>query len=216
MYHCNTCQQDKPEQLFGKGRKTLCKVCANQYAKEYREKNKDIILIKQKQWYENYGREWKKHYDASRIESTNLRDRNRYHTDPSFRIKKILRTRFYKTIKSGKCSYSMLTYLGTSVEEFRKWIEYQIQGTHFTWENYGTMWDIDHVTPCSSFDLTLEEERFKCYNWSNMRPLSKHDNYVKSNKILKKHISNHMQVVATYKSLKSGTNVAQKWVTGME
>ena len=41
-----------------------------------------------------------------------------------------------------------------------------------TWENQGKYWDFDHVKPCNSFDLTNEDEKFKCCNWSNLMPVT--------------------------------------------
>lgn len=49
-----------------------------------------------------------------------------------------------------------------------------------TMENYGRMWHIDHVMPCSSFDLDNMKE---CFNWKNMRPFKKEKNLKKSSKI---------------------------------
>ena len=77
----------------------------------------------------------------------------------------------------------MLSYIGITIEEFRKWIEYQLT-EGFTWDNYGSHWEIDHVYPCSSFDLTNEADKQICFNWKNMRPLSKHANSVKTNRFL--------------------------------
>lgn len=63
----------------------------------------------------------------------------------------------------------------------KKWIEYNFD-KNMTWNNQGTYWDIDHVTPCDFYDLTLEKNIKYCFNWRNLRPLSKPDNNVKLNK----------------------------------
>ena len=57
-----------------------------------------------------------------------------------------------------------------------------------TWNNYGTYWHIDHVKPCSSFNLIEINEQHKCFIWKNTQPLEKSENIVKSNKILLNHI----------------------------
>jgi hypothetical protein len=55
-----------------------------------------------------------------------------------------------------------------------------------SWENYGLYgWHIDHILPCSSFDLLKPEEQRKCFHWSNMQPLWARDNLRKSAKIIK-------------------------------
>jgi hypothetical protein len=42
-----------------------------------------------------------------------------------------------------------------------------------TWENYGSAWDVDHIRPCSSFDLTKPEEQAICFHYTNLQPLWK-------------------------------------------
>ena len=39
-----------------------------------------------------------------------------------------------------------------------------------SWTNQGTYWDIDHVLPCSNFNLEQDEDIKKCFNWKNLRP----------------------------------------------
>jgi hypothetical protein len=44
-------------------------------------------------------------------------------------------------------------------------------------------WHIDHIKPCSSFDLTKEEEQRKCFHYTNLQPLWATDNRKKADKI---------------------------------
>jgi hypothetical protein len=50
-----------------------------------------------------------------------------------------------------------------------------------SWENYGK-WHIDHIIPCSSFNLSLPEEQRNCFHYSNLQPLWAKDNIFKANK----------------------------------
>ena len=52
-----------------------------------------------------------------------------------------------------------------------------------TFDNHGSYWDIDHIIPCSTFDLTKKEDILKCFHWSNMAPLEHIKNLSKNNKI---------------------------------
>ncbi len=44
--------------------------------------------------------------------------------------------------------------------------------------------EIDHIIPCSSFDLTKDENQKACFHYTNLQPLTKEENMKKSNKIL--------------------------------
>jgi len=204
--HCNTCDQEKPISSFCKNSKTFCKQCANAYAKNYREKNHEEILKKQKDWYSLYGKDWKKAYEQRNKEEIRATEYNRYHSDNNYRMKKVLRTRLYKTMKGEKTSTSMLEYLDVSIDEFRKWIEYQFS-TGINWDNYGTQWEIDHVYPCSRFDLSIEADRQVCFNWKNMRPLLKKANSLKTNKILDDEILKHDKIIQQYLTLNPSTKL---------
>lgn len=50
-----------------------------------------------------------------------------------------------------------------------------------SWENYGK-WHIDHIKPCSKFDLTVKEEQYKCFHYSNLQPLWGPENSAKGNR----------------------------------
>ena len=53
-----------------------------------------------------------------------------------------------------------------------------------TWENFmkGEI-HIDHIRPCSSFNLSDTEEQRKCFNYKNLQPLWAVDNLRKADKI---------------------------------
>jgi hypothetical protein len=55
-------------------------------------------------------------------------------------------------------------------------------GEPMTWDNY-SQWDIDHIRPLSSFDLTDHEQLKIACNYKNLQPLWKADNISKSNSI---------------------------------
>ena len=48
-----------------------------------------------------------------------------------------------------------------------------------TFDNYGTIWHIDHIKPCASFDLTDVNQQMECFNYKNLQPLWAKDNLAK-------------------------------------
>lgn len=187
------------------GKHPWCKTCANEYAQQYRTNNKGLIQSNNKKYYQD-NKEKKKEYDHNRLEFVRIRDRERYATDANFRIRRVLRTRLYKTIKGIKSSKSVLRYLEMDVNIFKTYLEFQFSD-RMSWDNYAKVWEIDHVAPCSCFDLTKEEEKAICFNWKNMRPLLKSDNLAKSSSYDIAILVKHQSVVEEFLSTISTKSV---------
>ena len=50
-----------------------------------------------------------------------------------------------------------------------------------SWDNYG-QWHIDHIRPCSGFNLLDPIEQRVCFHYTNLQPLWAGDNLKKSNR----------------------------------
>lgn len=112
----------------------------------------------------------KQNYDKRRIQRAITR-KARYWSDLNYRMEILLRTRFYKAVKRGKVK-SILLLIGCSTQELRDYLEKMFL-PEMNWENYGKVWDIDHILPCASFDLNKIEDQEKCFHYSNCQPLFK-------------------------------------------
>ncbi len=106
----------------------------------------------------------------------------RYHSDPNFRLRCLMRTRVWRTIKDqkGEKMLKLAEYIGCSMPELRKHFESKFT-TEMSWDNYGS-WHIDHIKACSNFDLTNVDGQKACFHYSNLQPLWATDNLIKSNK----------------------------------
>ena len=60
--------------------------------------------------------------------------------------------------------------LGCPVEQYILYIQ-NAWDAMMTWENWGTYWQIDHIKPCHTFDLTSKDEVLRCFHHTNTRPL---------------------------------------------
>ena len=78
----------------------------------------------------------------------------------------------------GKPGYlTTLKSLGCSVKYLKAYIADKLR-QNMTWDNYGK-WHIDHIKPCSSFDLSKPEQQRRCFHYSNLQPLWAKDNLSK-------------------------------------
>ena len=74
--------------------------------------------------------------------------------------------------KRGSVAYKLF---GATTEEIKSHIENQFEDG-WNWENRGDVWEIDHIRPYSSFDLTDDKQYRECCNYKNIRPLSVKEN----------------------------------------
>jgi hypothetical protein len=52
--------------------------------------------------------------------------------------------------------------------------------------------------PCNSYDFSKEENIKLCFNWTNIRPLEKRENYIKNNKVDYNIINSHNDIKNQY------------------
>jgi uncharacterized protein YlzI (FlbEa/FlbD family) len=78
------------------------------------------------------------------------------------------------------------------------------------WSNYGSYWSIDHVIPVSKFNLEDEHEKLKCWNWSNMIPVTINYNSSKKKLIVLEQVENVVNKLEKFKEEGSTT----KWFSG--
>ena len=103
-------------------------------AKLWREKNKEYLKKVKREWYEKNcmnNLKYKAHrkkYNQKNLHKYRERDRERYHTDPMFRMRKILRAQVTYSIKRGfklgeKCAPTLKLLDIPSIEWFWKYIQ---------------------------------------------------------------------------------------------
>lgn len=148
---------------YHKKRYLLKKDAIKQYQKDYYESNKEYVLERTSK-YRNKNKE---------IINKKRRDKDLpYFRKPEHKIAHSLRHRLNKIIKykERKIHRKTISFLGCTVTKLKEHLESKFLPT-MTWDNYGTYWHIDHIIPCNSFDLLIEEEQKKCFHYTNLQPL---------------------------------------------
>lgn len=110
----------------------------------------------------------------------NKKERQRRKKDIRYKLLKNLRCRLWLTVKHKK-SKSTMELTGCNIDHLICHIESKFSDG-MNWNNYGR-WHIDHIMPCSSFDLNNPEEQKKCFHYTNLQPLWASDNIQKSDKV---------------------------------
>jgi len=163
--------------------------CLKGMKKYYKEHKEEIKKYNKNYYHKNYDKmrkNGKVYYEENKKE-INRRSRKRImkrkETDINLRLKDKLGSRIRMAIKhhKGTKTTSSIILLGADIQTVRHHIENQFK-EGMTWDNHGTVgWQIDHIKPCDSFDLTKEEEQKKCFHYTNLQPLWYFENIRKSN-----------------------------------
>jgi hypothetical protein len=172
---CSICKEEKSPNEFRKDRITeVCNSCSRKKLDNWREDNKEVFLAHCKKYRDKAESKLKR----------NETSRNRYASDPIYKLRNRLRYHYRRAILLGGKKYSnTLNVLGCSLKFLRKWFEFNFE-PEMTWENHGTYWDIDHITPLSSFSHDNLKNNQECFGWKNLCPLEKIANLEKKDKIL--------------------------------
>jgi hypothetical protein len=99
---------------------------------------------------------------------------NYYKENISRKISGTLRRRLSRAVGRRIRGGSAVRDLGCSVDFFIQYLENQfIDG--MTWDNFGD-WQIDHIRPLSTFDLSDRNDILVACHYTNLRPLWRADN----------------------------------------
>jgi hypothetical protein len=160
LRQCKVCK----EAFFSKTR--VDKFCSNKCEEQnrlIRKKanyllNRERLCIKRRQMFIQYPEKYLLHKMRVNIRDACIRQNA---------------TKFYKSLE----------LIGCSALDLRKYLEQKFK-SGMTWSNYGLQgWEVDHIIPCDSFDLTKIEEQKKCFHYTNLQPLWVGENRRKSCKI---------------------------------
>jgi hypothetical protein len=157
---CNKCNEVKSIDEFA-----ICK--RNTGGRQYQCKRCKVNQIK------NSNYKHQKNYNISNKANQRKYISDYYHrhkSNPILKLSRHVRYNIWRAIKNK--NFKSETYLECSWAEFKEYIENKfIEG--MTWDNYGDVWEVDHIKGICNFDLTDIEQQKQCFHYSNLQPLFK-------------------------------------------
>ena len=120
------------------------------------------------------------------IKNTQKNNKIKYKTNPQYRIIDNLRCRLRGSLKlTGNKKYDKtMSLLGCDRLFLIKYLESKFK-TGMDWNNHSFKgWHIDHIIPCSRFDLSNEDDQKKCFHYTNLQPLWWYENLVKGGRYI--------------------------------
>jgi hypothetical protein len=140
-------------------------------------------MTQHKEVFPDWGSIWKS-------KKANLQYSKKRKTNHGFRVVTNLRTklRFVLNRERVRKSERTITMIGCTYNQLKVHLESGFK-RGMTWDNYGTLWHVDHIIPCAAFDHTDPKQRAQCWHWTNLRALDAKKNLQKSDKITEPQMS---------------------------
>jgi hypothetical protein len=151
------------------------------YQKEWIKKNPDKVSLRRKLWKSLNKEKVKKWLRAWKDANPDY-EKNRRKEDVEFKLLGNYRCRVYSAVLGIGKEETTRALIGCSTKEWLFWLESLFYGD-MTVDNYGKVWNVDHVVPLKSFDLSDPEQVKKAFHYTNTQPLTVADNLAKSSKI---------------------------------
>lgn len=125
-----------------------------------------------------HSKRWKKYYN----EGYNKILKDKAINDMIYKLKQNQKSYLHQQLKNSmlKKIDSTNKYIGCSIEQLKRWLEFQFKND-MNWTNKS--WQLDHIIPVSLFNLNDAFELKIAFNWTNIQPLYKKDNLQKYNNL---------------------------------
>jgi len=143
------------------------------YQRDYYAKNKTAICNRRKELRDRDGireaeaeraRKWRKENPDKASEA---RRRQRRKMSDAQKLVNSLRRRLRRLVRGGRRDH-MVDLIGCTADELKHHIEKQFE-EGMSWEDR-RRWHLDHIVPCSAFDLSDPEQQRACFHYTNLQP----------------------------------------------
>ena len=193
-------RENNPEYMANYGKTDKIK----EYQKKYYQEHKEKYIERKQEWRKNNPEKDK--VERKKYIENNREKVNKYHAnwkkekrekDIYYKIKENMSRRIRYELNhllKGKKTKRTFFYIGCSVDELKKYLESKFQD-NFRWDNYGEVWHIDHIIPCSSWNLCDNFENKCCWNYRNLQPLIASENQSKRDKYDKEEKNRYIELM---------------------
>lgn len=131
--------------------------------KEYKREHKDVLKEQNKLYKLTHKKQLKEYRSTTQV-----------------KLRRNLSSRLLLALKGNPKLFTTMKLVGCSIEKLRNHLQKQFK-PGMSWKNYGK-WQVDHIRPCSSFDLSKSAEQRKCFHYTNLQPLWETENLSKGDK----------------------------------
>lgn len=161
------------------------------YKKQYYAENSEEIKQKSKRWYESNK---EKHHEQSKAWvaanpekrlATVRKYNHKFRSTPKGNLSSTISKRMNESLRKGmKAGRHWETLVDFTIDQLKAHLE-KLFKPGWTWENYGTVWQIDHKIPIAVFNFERPDDiDFKiCWSLKNLQPLEASKNMSKRDKI---------------------------------
>ena len=148
------------------------------HVKRYGRRNTSIERSNVNGDYEPKNAKWKTNKQQGKTRRNSSRTKNWAEHN---KWKRLLHGVLYSILLQNNNYSKYAEYFGCPPIYLRSYIESlflpgMIWNNHGRYDGHNKVWNIDHITPCYKFDLSLKKDRLECFNYENLRPWWGKDN----------------------------------------
>ncbi|MDP2218543.1 MAG: hypothetical protein Q8J68_14795 [Methanolobus sp.] len=131
------------------------------------------------------GKQWRKNH-PERAKELGKRASLKRRGTPRGRLNDAIRSNIRNSLKVSKNNRHWEELVGYTIEQLKKHLEKRFK-PGMTWDNYGTVWVIDHKIPIAAFNFERPDDiDFRiCWSLNNLQPLGPKENAKKGEKLEK-------------------------------
>ena len=155
---CKVCNRQDVE--FYKNRR-ICKGCYSKRVQDVYAQTEKGHLIRHKA---------RKKYNKT--ERAAINRKAYFKKNPNAREAALIRKGCWNFVKGKNATAKFRKHIGCTSSEFRQYIE-SLFILNMSWQNYGSVWHIDHIMPLNLFNLLNEKQFAQACHFTNTRPLFK-------------------------------------------